>query len=123
MSNYKHLQSKLAKRHKGLFHRVENTACLKHLNRWLISPVIIKCKVKKKKEKQLWKGCILYDSKYVRFWKSIKTIVRLVVDRSLMGQNWWDMEFSRKWGCSVWYSNDGHFWLYIYWSLWNEHKE
>lgn len=51
MSNYKHLQSKLAKRHKGLFHRVENTACLKHLNRWLISPVIIKCKVKKKKRK------------------------------------------------------------------------
>lgn len=50
MSNYKHLQSKLAKRHKGLFHRVENTACLKHLNRWLISPVIIKCKVKKKKK-------------------------------------------------------------------------
>ena len=68
-------------------------------------------------KRSVWKGNILYESNYMRAWKSetIETINRWVIYKSCGRERWTGRArgILREWNYSVWSSNGGSMSLYI----------
>ena len=78
-----------------------------------------------KQKKAIWKGYILYESNYMKFWKR-QNLMETVKKKSVVSRGWgrgerWIGRAQRilgQWKFSVWYCNDGYMSLHICLAHW-----